>query len=211
MLHKIGVLGTMKSKIKIFIIGVIIICLAGIYAVIDKSVSVYDTECDTSAFQSVTLEQGKNIEQTFLCMEEFMDGISLKIAADGMEDKGQAILDYEMLDASTGESLTHGEIALKRLSSGKFFKIKFDRITDSKEKEYTFRLAVKECPTGSVRVFYTPGKNVDASFVYDGQTVDGVEVMRTLTHRFDLETFVVTLCFVAYVILFMRWLCKLFE
>ena len=49
------------------------------------------------------------------------------------------------------------------------------------------------------------------ALIYAGQTIEGVGVIRSLTHRFDLETFIVTLCFAAYIILFMRWLYKLFE
>ena len=59
----------MKSKIKVIVIGLIILCLAGVYAIIDKAVSIYDTSCDTSAFQSITLEQGKKLEQSFVCKE----------------------------------------------------------------------------------------------------------------------------------------------
>ena len=70
---------------------------------------------------------------------------------------------------------------------------------------------MQECPTGSIRVFYTLGSNENATLIYAGQTIEGVGVIRSLTHRFDLETFIVTLCFAAYIILFMRWLYKLFE
>ena len=59
--------------------------------------------------------------------------------------------------------------------------------------------------------YYTPGITEQAQLTYDGQTIEGTGVMRTLTHRFDLETYIVTLCFVIYIILFMRWLYKLFE
>ena len=65
MLHRIGV-KKMKSKIKVIVIGLIILCLAGVYAIIDKAVSIYDTSCDTSAFQSITLEQGKKLDISFI-------------------------------------------------------------------------------------------------------------------------------------------------
>ena len=139
----------MKSKIKVIVIGLIILCLAGVYAIIDKAVSIYDTSCDTSA--------------------------------------------------------------LKKVRNGKFFKIKFDRIDATKDKKYMLEMSVQECPTGSIRVFYTPGSNENATLIYASQTIEGVGVIRSLTHRFDLETFIVTLCFAAYIILFMRWLYKLFE
>lgn len=201
----------MKSKIKMFVIGLVILCLAGAYAMIDKAISVYDTACDTSAFQTITLEQGKKVEQSFVCEEKHMDGISLKIAADGVADKSQASLEYKLIEKESRQAVAQGETDLKRLSSGKFFKIKFEKVESTKDKAYVLEVSVKECPTGSIRVFYTPGSKEKTSLVYDGQTIDGIGVVRTLTHRFDVETFIITLCFAAYIILFMRWLYKLFE
>ena len=64
----------MKSKIKIIILIIACMCLTGWYAIIDKPISIYDTSCDTSAFQSITLESGKEISQTFKCGETHMEG-----------------------------------------------------------------------------------------------------------------------------------------
>ena len=94
----------MKSKIKVIVIGLIILCLAGVYAIIDKAVSIYDTSCDTSAFQSITLEQGKKLEQSFVCKENHMDGISLKVAADGVLDKSQVVMAYKIIEKDSKES-----------------------------------------------------------------------------------------------------------
>ena len=201
----------MKSKIKVIVIGLIILCLAGVYAIIDKAVSIYDTSCDTSAFQSITLEQGKKLEQSFVCKENHMDGISLKVAADGVLDKSRVVMAYKIIEKDSKEVVAQGKKDLKKVRNGKFFKIKFDRIDATKDKKYMLEMSVQECPTGSIRVFYTPGSNENATLIYDGQTIEGVGVIRSLTHRFDLETFIVTLCFAAYIILFMRWLYKLFE
>ena len=192
----------MKSKIRVIVIGLIILCLAGVYAIIDKAVSIYDTSCDTSAFQSITLEQGKKLEQSFVCKENHMDGIL---------DKSQVVMAYKIIEKDSKEVVAQGKTDLKKVRNGKFFKIKFDRIDATKDKKYMLEMSVQECPTGSIRVFYTPGSNENATLIYASQTIEGVGVIRSLTHRFDLETFIVTLCFAAYIILFMRWLYKLFE
>ena len=140
-----------------------------------------------------------------------MDGISLKVAADGVLDKSQVVMAYKIIEKDSKEVVAQGKTDLKKVRNGKFFKIKFDRIDATKDKKYMLEMSVQECPTGSIRVFYTPGSNENATLIYDGQTIEGVGVIRSLTHRFDLETFIVTLCFAAYIILFMRWLYKLFE
>ena len=64
MLHRIGV-KKMKSKIKVIVIGLIILCLAGVYAIIDKAVSIYDTSCDTSAFNYLRTREKV---RTIICM-----------------------------------------------------------------------------------------------------------------------------------------------
>ena len=201
----------MKSKIKIVVIGLIILCLTGVYAIIDKTVSVYDTKCDTSAFQSVALEPGKEIAQSFVCTEKHLDGVSMKVAADGVTDKKQTIIKYTIVEDNTGETVAEGETNLSKLSSGKFFKIKFTPVQNTQDKRYTLKIAVVECVTGNIRVFYTPGGKQDIPLLYDNQSIDGIGVMRSVTHRFDMETYIVTLCFVIYIILFMKWLYKLFE
>lgn len=201
----------MKSKLRKVVLIIICMCLTGWYAIIDKPVSLYNTECDTSAFQSITLEKGKEMLQTFIGVEEYIDGVALKVAADGVKDKSQATILYEIKDSDSGKSIVSGETNLKKLSSGKFFKIKFERIPDTKGKKFVLKIAIKDCPAGNVRVFYAPGTDSNAMLVYDGQNIDGIGVVRTLTHRFDMETYIVTLCFLAYIVLFMRWLYKLFE
>ena len=118
---------------------------------------------------------------------------------------------YKIIEKDSKEVVAQGKTDLKKVRNGKFFKIKFDRIDATKDKKYMLEMSVQECPTGSIRVFYTPGSNENATLIYAGQTIEGVGVIRSLTHRFDLETFIVTLCFAAYIILFMRWLYKLFE
>lgn len=201
----------MKSKIKTIFLILIIIVLAAVYAVIDKPVSVYDTSCDTSKFQAQVLEVGQMASQKFVCEEAYMDGISLKLAANAVPDKEKVLVAYEVVDDSTGKVVAKGTENLGKLRSGKFFKMKFDRVNDCKDKAYTLNFRVTKCDAGNVQIFYTPGTDKGEALVYAGTPIDGIGVMRTLTHRFDLETYIVTLCFAAYIVLFMRWLYKLFK
>lgn len=62
-----------------------------------------------------------------------------------------------------------------------------------------------------VIVYAVPGASEDAVLEVKGEQADGVMVLRTVTHRFDVETFVVTALFILYVILFIRWLSKVFK
>jgi hypothetical protein len=64
---------------------------------------------------------------------------------------------------------------------------------------------------GAVIVYDVPGAQDDSEFSVRGEKIDGTLALRTITHRFDVETFVVTAIFAVYVILFIRWLAKVFK
>lgn len=199
----------MKSKIKWLIALLILVLLAGLYSVVDKKTPIYDTEVDNSDYISVDLREGDGISQTFLAREDTLDGIMIKMAAAGNLD--DIILEYNLLE-SGGEIVLEGETSLGELKSGHFFQIDFDQITDCENRAYEFRISVKECnENSSITLYYTGGKQQNTECMVDDTAVDGTLVLRTFTHRFDMETFVVTICFLVYVVLFMRWLSKLFK
>lgn len=60
-------------------------------------------------------------------------------------------------------------------------------------------------------MYAVPGASKDSLLVVKGEKADGVMVLRTVTHRFDVETFIVTALFILYVIFFIRWLSKVFK
>ena len=91
---------------------------------------IYDASCDTSKFQAQVLEVGQIASQKFVCEEAYMDGISLKLAANAVPDKEKVLVAYEVVDDSTGKVVAKGTENLGKLRSGKFFKMKFDRVND---------------------------------------------------------------------------------
>ena len=201
----------MKAKIKIAILVLIIIVLSGVYSVIDKKVSIYDTKCDNSKYLKISLDEGNSVSQKFLCSEEKLDGMAMKISVADESKKNQIELNYKLIDVETNEIIEDEVVDLSELKSGKFFQTNFETINNCKDKEYLFVLQIKKCVENSVTVYYTKGEAEKTSLTYNEDKVDGTMVCRTITHRFDIETFVVTLCFIAYIILFMRWLNKLFK
>ena len=60
-------------------------------------------------------------------------------------------------------------------------------------------------------VYAVPGADKEAPLEVKGEKAEGVMVLRTITHRFDIETFVVTAIFILYVIFFISWLSKVFK
>ena len=108
--------------------------------------------------------------------------------------------------------MASGSASLEKIKAGKFFGLKFHELTGCKGKRYTFELTAEQCEKDTqVMVYAVPGASEDLPLEVKGEKADGVMVLRTITHRFDIETFVVTAVFILYVIFFIRWLSKVFK
>lgn len=199
----------MKKRIRLIIIAIVLVVLSGVYSVIDKNNSVYDTSIDNSEFVSWELGQGDSVIQSFVSSEDALDGVSMKMSATGNIQDITA--EFKLLDDKENV-LVQKEISLEELESGKFFKVDFERQNQCKGKKYTAYIEVTHCDEMSKMVVYsTQGIMDNTEFLFTEESNENTMVLRTITRRFDVETFIVTLCFVLYVVFFMRWLTKLFK
>lgn len=64
--------------IKKIIITIIVLVLAFVYAHIAKANDVYDRNIDNNQYQSTGLVQNGTIEQSFVSVEDTLDGVSVK-------------------------------------------------------------------------------------------------------------------------------------
>ena len=110
------------------------------------------------------------------------------------------------------KKVASGSASLEKIKAGKFFTLKFDELTGCKGKAYTFELTAEQCEKDAQIIVYAVlGADKEAPLEVKGEKAEGVMVLRTITHRFDIETFVVTAIFILYVIFFVRWLTKVFK
>lgn len=197
----------MKSKIKWSVFICIMIALAGVYSVVDKNSAVYDMDVDKEEYMEVGLTERDTLKQTFVSEEDKLDGMNVKMSAAG--NVKNVVVSYVLMNGK-GRNLAEGKQTLDKLKPGKFFTFEFAPVMDCKGKEYLFELAVETCDT-EVLVYNVPGTMKQTSLSVRGEPVNGTLALRTVSHRFDIETFIVTLCFLLYVVLFMRWLARVFK
>ena len=199
----------MKKKLGWIIFAVVLIAFTCVYAIVDKNNAIYDRAVDTSKYVALGLEQSETVSQSFTSKEDKLDGINIKMSVSGQANEKK--ISYVLKD-DAGKTVASGDASLEKIKAGKFFSLKFDELTGCKGKRYTFELTVEQCEKDTqVIVYAVPGASKDSMLVVKGEKADGVMVLRTITHRFDIETFVVTAVFILYVILFIRWLSKVFK
>ena len=199
----------MKKKLSWIILAVVLIAFTCVYAIVDKNNAIYDRAVDTSKYVALGMEQGETVSQSFTSKEDKLDGINIKMSVSGQANEKK--ISYVLKD-DAGKTVASGDASLEKIKAGKFFSLKFDELTGCKGKRYTFELTVEQCEKDTqVIVYAVPEASKDSMLVVKGEKADGVMVLRTITHRFDIETFVVTAIFILYVILFIRWLSKVFK
>lgn len=199
----------MKKKLTWIILIIVLIGFASVYAIVDKTYSVFDTQTDTSEYLQIGLAKSESVSQEFISAEEHLDGISLKMSVTGEADNKE--ISYRLSDEN-GNTITQGDESLEGLNVGKYFPIRFDRIENSKGEKYFFELYVTECEDGGNIILYeVPGAADGTALKVRDQKYEGTLALRTISHGFDLETFIVTVCFILYVVLFVKWLAKVFK
>lgn len=200
----------MKKEVK-FILGFCIIILAVFaYAHISKTHAIYDTSIDPSEYGSVVENQDVVLEQIFISEEQYLDGIKIKGAENG--DISQVSICYTLKEKDTEKLVAEGEVNAKEALSTQFYELPFQRIENCKGKKYLLEVEqYTNDQKSSVNFMYEKKIEDGTDMSVNNEKVKGTVIMRTITKRFDLETFFVVLVFVIYIIFFIRILYKLFK
>lgn len=200
----------MKRKIKLIVLALVVIGGAFLYAHIDKNIYLYNRDTALENYvQTGVLLEGESISQTFLCPEEVLDGINLKSAVVGNVEN--IVLKYTITDNETGE-VTEGTVKGADIKANKFNPYMFQKIDHAKDRGYTLLLEAKGTDINNGVSFYVDQtENKVGQLTIREQKAEGALVVRLISHKFDMETFIVLLGFVAFITAFIKVLYKLFK
>lgn len=199
----------MKKKIKWICLCLIAAIAIFLYAHIDKATMLYDKNVDNSEYR-ITGTTFQTIEQEFKATENSLDGVRFKISMIGEYQNVE--MDYQFLDMESGKVLRAGNLPVEELKPTKFAAINFEKLENTKGKSYKLILTMDGNEEYSgIAGYYEAKTEADTKLTIDGNDVDGTMVLKTITKRFDLETAVVLLSFVLYLVVFMKVLYKFFR
>lgn len=204
----------MKSRIKTIIYTVLMcaIVLIGsyMYAHIDKTQVLYDEEVDTTEYIATGNLEGEFLEQVFVCKEDSLDGVSVKCQLFG--DVSEVKIEYQLLEDS-GKLVARSEIAAIEIKNNQLSKFLFeDKVTGCREKQYILRINQKNTTEeNGVGFCYENNAKDDTELTIGGEEKEGTLIAKTITKRFDVETFVVVVSFIVFIWGFFKVLYKLFK
>ena len=110
---------------------------------------------------------------------------------------------------------SHQEVRKQaKLKNNKFNRFDIETVESAKGKEYLFEITETGADAANGVSFYVvPRKrrgSTSSEHLKNNET-QGALAARYISHRFDVETFVVLLGFVAFIVIFMKLLYKLFK
>ena len=201
----------MKKKIKVVIGIVLVVAFAFCYAHIAKLNNIYDRQVDSSKYIGTGVIKD-SLEQEFVSKEETLDGISLKCQFQG--DATGTSLQIELVDCNTNETVATSIVSAKDMKTGKFNVFKFDTVEGCKGKTYKVIVSEKNADfeaSKGIGLLYQPDTENNTDLTINGNETQGTLIMKTVTNRFDAETFYVLLLFILYIYGFVKFLYKLFK
>lgn len=191
----------MKQIKRIVACGLVILA-AFLYAHIGKTNAIYDRQSDSSTY-GIAENTGLAIEQEFVCREDTLDAIQVKCQVQQTEE---ADVTLTLTDMESGKTVAGSTKALSEIESGKWNTFSFETVENCKGKTYQMILEGK-----ALTCFAQQGSQPETKLYVNGAEQDGTLLMKTVTKRFDVETFGVFLMLVLYVYFFFRFLKRLFS
>ena len=199
------------KKIKTFIGVILVLMLAILYAHIAKTNIIYDKSIDNVDYIGTGVVEG-SVEQEFICKEDTLDGITAKCQLQG--DASGTSMRMELIDLSTEKVVAVSEIKAENIKNSKFNVFSFSTIDNCRGKKYTVIFEningnVEE--TRGIGLVYQPKTEKDTRLMINEKNIEGTLIIKTVTNRFDFETFCVLLIFIVFIMAFIQFLYKLFR
>ena len=200
----------MKKKI-ISSLGICaVIIFSYFFAYIDYNSYLYRRNADASSFYGTSvLKHNEILTQTFVAEKDTIDGFNIKVHMSG--DVTNVELQCSVLDEKQ-QDLSFVSFKASELEANKFNKIEIPTITDTKGKEFTMVIQASYSDEQNGVVFYVdPISQENQTLCINDNEVEGTLVARVVSHGFDVETFVMLVGIIIFVIVFMKILYKFFK
>lgn len=199
----------MKFMKKIMI-GIIGIVLAVLYSYNTWSVSIYDTNIDSSTYENVGEIKGNDkVEQSFVCPNNGLKAIKIMLNNSDIENDAE----YKWSLKESDKEIRSGEFKANDIDNSQAMEFEFDVLDDSKGKEYQFEIEVKENDSEKGIIVKKTKADLaqEKGFLLNGEQEDQVLVLTQEIQYLNIETAIVFMGLYLYLIIFMTFLMKLFK
>ena len=201
----------MRKRVPVMIGIILTILLAVWYGNTNKTHKIYDNNVNTAEYLAIgVLTEGQTVTQSFVCQEDVLDGFMIK--SDVLGDYEDAVVTIRVRDAETGELLSEGQEKGSDIRARRLHYYQIPAITGCRDRHLVVEVSEEGTSANNgINLFYQPGGLEGEAFTVSGNATEGVFVMKTVTERFDVETFLVMLFAEWFIWVFLWVLYRLFR
>ena len=182
---------------------IVLILLAFVYGHVHKTHAIYDRMIENDQYVMMDVSQDQ-ISQEFVCEEETLDGIQVK--CQNLQGDPEAEIRIYLQDCENGETVAESVKKVGDIKTGKFNEFSFDTVTRCRGKAY--KVVFEK---DSIALYTEKTSEEGTNLKINSEESEGTLILKTVTYRFDIETFCVFLLLVLYICVFFQFLNWLFS
>lgn len=191
------------KKIKKMAAVIILILIAFIYGHIHKTHAIYDRTVEND--QYIMLDGSRSqITQEFICEEDSLDGIQVK--CQNLQEDPEAEIRVYLQDCENGGIVAKSVKKAGKIKTGKLNEFSFDTVSRCRGKAY--KVVFEK---DFLALYAEKTSEEGTNLKINSEESEGTLILKTVTYRFDIETFCVFMLLVSYICVFFQFLNWLFS
>lgn len=191
------------KKIKKMAAVIILILIAFIYGHIHKTHAIYDRTVENDQYIMLDGSQSQ-ITQEFICEEDSLDGIQVK--CQNLQEDPEAEIRVYLQDCENGGIVAKSVKKAGEIKTGKCNEFSFDTVSRCRGKAY--KVVFEK---DFLALYAEKTSEEGTNLKINSEESEGTLILKTVTYRFDIETFCVFLLLVLYICVFFQFLNWLFS
>lgn len=191
------------KKIKKMAAVIILILIAFIYEHIHKTHVIYDRTVENDQYIMLDGSQSQ-ITQEFICEEDSLDGIQVK--CQNLQEDPEAEIRVYLQDCENGGIVAKSVKKAGEIKTGKFNEFSFDTVSRCRGKAY--KVVFEK---DFLALYAEKTSEEGTNLKINSEESEGTLILKTVTYRFDIETFCVFMLLVSYICVFFQFLNWLFS
>ena len=191
------------EKIKKMAAVIILILIAFIYGHIHKTHAIYDRTVENDQYIMLDGSQSQ-ITQEFICEEDSLDGIQVK--CQNLQEDPEAEIRVYLQDCENGGIVAKSVKKAGEIKTGKFNEFSFDTVSRCRGKAY--KVVFEK---DFLALYAEKTSEEGTNLKINSEESEGTLILKTVTYRFDIETFCVFMLLVSYICVFFQFLNWLFS
>ena len=191
------------KKIKKMAAVIILILIAFIYGHIHKIHAIYDRTVENDQYIMLDGSQSQ-ITQEFICEEDSLDGIQVK--CQNLQEDPEAEIRVYLQDCENGGIVAKSVKKAGEIKTGKFNEFSFDTVSRCRGKAY--KVVFEK---DFLALYAEKTSEEGTNLKINSEESEGTLILKTVTYRFDIETFCVFMLLVSYICVCFQCLNWLFS